>query len=147
MPFSFLVGDLPTYKWILEFKTENLDKFLNVVPIIEVFNQQMSYIYVIYKRFLGSGISDLLVSASVIVEGSVNQALNRKHYRRGLRCIMLRREALIHKRLSIVLANESISTENIQFEVLEVLKKVVSENKDNLSRRMQIWKWIKISKS
>ena len=147
MPFSFLVGDLPTYKWILEFKTENLDKFLNVVPIIEVFNQQMSYIYVIYKRFLGSGISDLLVSASVIVEGSVNQALNRKHYRRGLRCIMLRREALIHKRLSIVLANESLSTENIQFEVLEVLKKVVSENKDNLSRRMQIWKWIKISKS
>ena len=39
MPFSFLVGDLLTYKWILEFKTENLDKFLNVVPIIEVFNQ------------------------------------------------------------------------------------------------------------
>ena len=145
MPFSFLVGDLPTYKWILEFKTENLDKFLNVAPIIEVFNQQMSYIYVIYKRFLGSGISDLLVSASVIVEGSVNKALNRKHYRRGLRCIMLRREALIHKRLSIVLANESLSTENIHN--LEVLKKVVSENKDNLSRRVQIWKWIKISKS
>ena len=52
MPFSFLVGDLPTYKLILELKTENLDKFLNTVPIIGAFHQQMNCIYVIYKRFL-----------------------------------------------------------------------------------------------
>ena len=131
MPFSFLVGDLPTYKLILELKTENLDKFLNIVPIIGAFHQQMSYIYVIYKRFLSSGVSDILVSAGVIVEGSVDQALNRKHYRWGLRCIMLWREALIHKRLSIVLENESLSTENIHN--LDILKKALTENKDNLA--------------
>ena len=79
MPFSFLVGDLPTYKLILELKTENLDKFLNIVPIIGAFHHQMSYIYVIYKCLLGSGISDILVSAGVLVEESVDQALKGKH--------------------------------------------------------------------
>ena len=75
MPFSFLVGDLPTYKLILELQTENLDKFLNIAPIIGAFHQQMSYIYMIYKRFLSSCISDLLFSADVTVEGSVDQVL------------------------------------------------------------------------
>ena len=65
MPFSFLVGDLPTYKLIFELKTENLDKFLNIVPITGAFDQQISYIYVIYKRFLGFGISDIFVSEKV----------------------------------------------------------------------------------
>ena len=37
----------------------------------------------------------MLVSAGVIVEGSVNQALRGEHYRRGVRCIMLMREVLI----------------------------------------------------
>ena len=59
----------------------------------------------IYKRFLDSGISDLLVSAGVIVEGLVEQAFRGKRHRRGLQCIKLRR-ALIQKRLSIVLENE-----------------------------------------
>ena len=71
MPFSFLLGDLSTYKMILEFQTENLDKFLNNVPIIGAFHQQISCICFIYKRFLGSGISDLLVSAGVIEESSM----------------------------------------------------------------------------
>ena len=35
----------------------------------------------IYKRFRGLGIADVFVSSSVIVEGSVDQALRGKHYR------------------------------------------------------------------
>ena len=89
MSFPFLVGDLPTYNLILQLKTENLEKFLSIIPIIEAFLQQMNYIYVIYKCFLGLGISDILVSAGVILEWSIDQALKRKHYRRGLQCIML----------------------------------------------------------
>ena len=89
MSFPFLVGDLPTYNLILELKTENLDKFLSIIPIIGTFLQQMSYIYVIYKCFLGLSISDILVSAGVILEGSIDQDLKRKHYRRRLQCIML----------------------------------------------------------
>ena len=84
MSFSFFVGDLPRYELILELKKENLDKFLNIVPIIWALYQQMSYLYAIYKRFLSSGISDILVSAGVIVEVSVDHALKGKHYRRGL---------------------------------------------------------------
>ena len=71
MPFSFLLGDPSTYKMILEFQTENLDKFLNNVPTIGAFHQQISCICFIFKRFLGSGISDLLVSAGVIEESSM----------------------------------------------------------------------------
>ena len=44
---------------------------------------------------------------------------------------MLRREALIHKRLSIVLENESLPSENTHS--LEVLKKVLTDNNDNLA--------------
>ena len=44
---------------------------------------------------------------------------------------MLWREVVIHKRLSIVLENESLSTENIHN--LDILKKALTENKDNLA--------------
>ena len=44
---------------------------------------------------------------------------------------MLWREALIHKRLSIVLENEYLSSENIHN--LEVVRKALTENKDNLA--------------
>ena len=44
---------------------------------------------------------------------------------------MLWWEALIHKRLSIALENESLSTENIYN--LDILKKALTENKDNLA--------------
>ena len=66
-----------------------------------------------------------------MVEGSVDQALKGKHYRRGLRCIMLWQETLIHKGLGIVLEKESLSTENIHN--LDILKKALVENKDNLA--------------
>ena len=65
------------------------------------------------------------------MEGSVDQALKGKHYRRGLRCIMLWQETLIHKRLNIVLEKESLSTENSHN--LDILKKELVENKDNLA--------------
>ena len=81
MSCSFLVGDLRTYKLILEMQTENLNKLLNIVLIVGAFHQQMNHIYVIYKRFVGSVISDLLDSAGVILEGSFDQALKGKHYR------------------------------------------------------------------
>ena len=44
---------------------------------------------------------------------------------------MLRQEALIHKWLSIVLENESLPSENTH--ILEVLKKKLTDNKDNLA--------------
>jgi hypothetical protein len=75
IPFAFLVGDMPTYKTTVQLKAENSDLFQNIIPVLGAFHQQMSYIYVVYKRFEGSGIADLLVAAGVVMEGSVDQAL------------------------------------------------------------------------
>ena len=54
------------------------------------------------------------MSAGVIVEGSVDQAFRGKHYRRGVRCIMLMREALIYARLKELLSSSCMpeKTEN-----------------------------------
>ena len=108
IPFSFLVGDLPTYKTILQLKAENLERFIDIIPILGAFHQQMSFIYALYKRFKGSGLDDILVTAGVVVQGSVDQALRGKNYRRGVRCILLWREALIQNRLSQVLQYEDL---------------------------------------
>ena len=131
MPYSFLVGDLPTYKLILELITENPEEYKDVIPIMGAFHQQMSFIYAIYKRFKGSGISDVLVSAGVIVEGSVDQALRGKHYRRGLRCIMLWREVLIHKRITKLLEGTTLSNQAVQN--LAILRNALEETKVSLA--------------
>ena len=80
-PFLFMVGDLPTYVHIVELKLENSVQFENVVPVLVPFHQELSFIYCIYKIFRGSSIDDVLLSANVTVEGSVDQALRGKHYR------------------------------------------------------------------
>ena len=74
IPFSFLVGNLPTYKIIVQLKAENPEKFKYIISILGAF-LQMSYIYAIYKRFKGSGMADTLVSAGIVMAGSVDQAL------------------------------------------------------------------------
>ena len=83
IPFSFLVGDMPTYKTIVQHKAENSELFRDIIPILGAFHHQMSYIYAIYKRFKGSSVAETLVAAEVIVEGSVDQALRGKHYRQA----------------------------------------------------------------
>ena len=60
-------------------RTQQFSKFL---PFMAAFHIQMSFIYTIYKRFKGSGISDELVAAGVISDGSVDQALLGKHFKR-----------------------------------------------------------------
>ena len=54
MPFAFMVGDLPTYKLIVQLKTENPVLFEKIIPILGSFHQQMSYMHSIYKSFKGS---------------------------------------------------------------------------------------------
>ena len=109
IPFIFLVGDMPTYKTIVQIKAENPELFRNIIPVIGTFHQQMSYFHAIYKRFKGSGMADTLVSAGVIVGGSVDQALKGTHYRRGVRCILLWREVLIHLRIQVIMENKTLS--------------------------------------
>ena len=111
MPFAVIVGDHPVYKLILELKSENPHTFLKLIPFVGPFHVQMSFIYSIYKRFKGSGIADVLVAAGVIADGSVDQALRGNHFKRGVRCLRLFYEILVHHALSKRLEGSSLSQE------------------------------------
>ena len=89
MPFAVVVGDQPVYTLLVEIKSEHPDKFKQIIPFLGPFHTQCSMIYTIYKRHQWSELADDLVAAGVIAEGSVDQALKGKHYRRALRCFML----------------------------------------------------------
>ena len=109
-------------------KAENLELFKNIIPILGAFHQQMSYIYAIYKRFKGSGIDDILVAAGIVAEGSVDQALQGKHYRRGVCCLMLLRESLIHMRLRKILEHRDQSENMKQY--LDILRNSLNETQE-----------------
>ena len=100
MPFAVVVGDQPVYTLLVEIKSEHPQKFSKIIPFLGPFHIQCSMIYTIYKRHKGCELAEVLVSAGVIAEGSVDQALKGKHYRRGLRCLTLMYEALMHLLLS-----------------------------------------------
>ena len=68
------------------------------------FHIQMSFIYTIYKRFKGSGISEVLVATGVISDGSVDQVLRWKHFK-------LFYETLIHHALNKRLEGSPLSEE------------------------------------
>ena len=96
MPFAVVVGDQPVYTLLVEIKNEHPQQYEKIIPFLGPFHTQGCMIYAIYKRYKGSGIAEVLVAAGVIAEGSVDQALRGKHYRRALRCLSLMYEALVH---------------------------------------------------
>ena len=95
MPFGFIVGDHPVYGLITVLKAENPNKYSDIVPFLGPFHTQCVTMNTIYERYKGSELGEVLVAAGVIAEGSVDQALKGKHYRRGLRCLKLMYEALV----------------------------------------------------
>ena len=56
----------------------------------------MMYMNVISKRFKDTGLQDLLIQSGAIAEGSIDSALIRKIYNRGVWCYKLMYEALYH---------------------------------------------------
>ena len=96
MPFAVVVCDQPVYTLLVEIKNEHPQEYEKSIPFLGPFHTQGCMIYAIYKRYKGSGIADVLVAAGVIAEGSVDQALRGKHYRRALRCLSLMYETLMH---------------------------------------------------
>ena len=111
IPFAVTVGDHPIYKLYLKLKSENPVKYAKLIPFIGPFHVQMSFIYCIYKRFQGSGIDDVLVAAGVVADGSCDQALRGKHFNRGVRCLRLFYEALVHHALNHRLDGTALSEE------------------------------------
>ena len=61
IPFIQFVTDQPVYAHIVELKYENPDKFAHILPILDNFHIEMSFMRAIYKRLQESNIEDLLV--------------------------------------------------------------------------------------
>ena len=94
MPFFILTGDQPVYTLIVQIRNENCDKFKKIIPILGPFHTQVAFITSLAKRYEGSGLSDLIVSASIIADKSIDQAMRGKHFRRIVRALQLVYEAL-----------------------------------------------------
>ena len=94
IPFLLLTGDQPVYTLIVQLRNENKEKFNKIIPILGPFHTQVAFITAIAKRFEGSGLSDIFVSASIIADKSVDQAMRGKHFRRIVRALQLTYEAL-----------------------------------------------------
>ena len=80
--------------------------------------------------------ADTLVEAGVVVGGSVDAALRGKHYRRGVRCIILWREALIHLRLKSTMRNQILSPP--AQEALSVLRDPLNRSQQQHSTAYQV---------
>ena len=97
LPFVLLTGDQPVYTLIVQLRNEGNGKFDKIIPILGPFHTQVAFITAISKRFEGSGLSDLFVSAGIIADKSVDQALRGKHFRRIVRALQLTYESLQRK--------------------------------------------------
>ena len=99
MPFIVICGYLPVYYLIVELCSENEEKFSKIPPWLGQFHLEMSTMNVIYKRYRGSELDELLVIADAVAAGFVDQALKGKHYRRGLGSPRARYECLLFQLL------------------------------------------------
>ena len=97
MPFIQLVGDQLVYALMVQLKNENRDKFQLILPVHGPFYTHIYFISAINKRFQGSGLSEIVVAADIISEGSVDQALRGKHYNRSISCLKLMYEVLMRR--------------------------------------------------
>jgi hypothetical protein len=88
-------------------------------------------IYTIYKRHQGSELADVLVAAGVIAEGSVDQALKGKHYRRALRCLMLMYEALMHMLLKRL--HDRLQLDAFTLSRIEILRNPKKNSQETLA--------------
>ena len=131
MHFIQLVGDLPVYKLIVQLKNENPLMFPKILPILGPFHCQCSFINVINKRFAGSGLSDIIVSADVIAEKSVDQSFRAKHFNRIIRALQLTHEVLQHRIVRIGVQEGLKISHEIQ-SALECLRHPSSYTKSEL---------------
>ena len=92
--FLTLTGDQPVYTLVVQIRNENRDKFGAIIPFLGPFHTQVAFITAISKKMEGSGIADIIVSAGIIADKSVDKAMRAKHFRRIVRAFQLLYEAL-----------------------------------------------------
>ena len=131
MPFIQLIGDQPVYALIVDIKNEHPEQFKLILPFLGTFHTQMSFMSAINKQFKGSGLAELLVAADVIAEGSVEQALKGKHYKRGICCLKLVYGLLTRKSIQNGFENGLSISPDLQAK-LQVLRTPGEHTKDEL---------------
>ena len=85
MPFVQLFGDQPVYALIEEVKHENSVLYEKILPVLGGFHIACAFLATIYRKFKGSGLEDIAISAGIVEAGSAEAALKDKHYKRGMR--------------------------------------------------------------
>lgn len=70
------------------------EQFANVICRLGSFHTVPVFVSVIFKRFGDAGLTDIIVEASIIANGSLAGVSSGKHYNRSIRCLKLVYEAM-----------------------------------------------------
>ena len=121
MPFLILTDDQPLYTRIVQIRNENSDKLKKIIPILGLFHTQVAFITSLTKRYEGSGLSDLIASASIIADKSIDQAMCGKHFQRMVWALQLVYEALQQQIIKHAMAKNAALPKDLKLQ-LEMLK-------------------------
>lgn len=116
-----VVFDQAIYAKAQQIRWQNACFSKRLVIRLGEFHTIMSYLAVIGKRFMDSGLQDILIEAEVIAAGSINAVLTGHHYNRSMRAHKLLFEAMQRLRWKQFL--QVLST-NEQEEATEVVSKL-----------------------
>ena len=81
-----IVMDQACFAKACEIMWANPEQFANVVCRLGPFHTVPVFISIIFKRFGDAGLTDIIVEARVIANGSLNGVTSGKHYNRSVRC-------------------------------------------------------------
>ena len=76
------------------------DKYKNHIVMVGTFHLVCAYFKMVGKKLAGSGLSDVLLEAGLIVSVSVHGVLSGKHYERAMHCHKILLESLESKKIS-----------------------------------------------
>ena len=105
------------YTLIVQVRNECVGTFDKIIPFLGPFHTQVAFITAISKGFQGPGLADIVVSASIIAEKSVDQAFRGKHYRRIVRALQLMYVALQRRIIRRGVENGLKLSEKLMFEL------------------------------
>ena len=74
--------------------------------MIGMFHMLMMFMHILCKRFSAAGLRDVLIQSGVAAEGSVDKALSRKMYNRGIRLYKLAYETITRKVFDVIVSTK-----------------------------------------
>ena len=108
-------------KWIYQ---RDYDK---IIPLLGGFHTLLVYLKVLYKKYGCLGFQDWWVDANAIAEGSVSQAIEGRHYARGIR---LHKQSLCALLRFRILQNQP--NDELMKYIVSLRLKITSENLERL---------------